>query len=347
MRRLRMLADLMPIFAIVTALVVGAVFIYAAGKNPWLAYYHMFRGAFGGPYAVGETLSRFVPLAFCALGFAVGFKTGVFNAGAEGQLYMGALAATLVGTLLHGIPSPIHILLAILAGFLLASLWGSIAALFRVWVGANELITTIMLNYIAILFVDLLLVSTLKDPAGMVEQSRKLEPSALLPYLVPGSRLHLGVVLALASVVAVYYLLWRTPLGYSLRFVGENPSAAKYAGVDVSRAVIVAMIVSAGLAGIGGAAEVMGSQHRLMRGFSPGYGFDGIAAAVMAKENPFGVILTSLLFAVLRVGAGAMQRQVGVPLPLVNVIQGMVVILVIASSFFSRNLSSVVKAERG
>lgn len=331
-----------PLLAIIFALLVGAILISFAGINPLKAYTFMLKGAFGNIYGFGETLTRFIPLLFCGLAFSFAFKAGIFNAGAEGQLYMGALGAVIVGVYIKGIPPFLHISLALILGFVFGALWFSIAGFLKIRFGSNELINTMMLNYLAILIIDLLLKGVLKDPAVIMDQSPLIKPTACLPYIFPGTRLHLGFILALAAVIVVYYLLWKTPLGYELRTLGVNFRAASYAGMDIIKGTIIGVIISGGLAGLGGAVELLGTQHRMMPGFSPGYGFDAIGAAVMGKNNPWGVVLTSFLFAVIRVGAGAMQRGLGVPLPLLAVIQGMIIIFVISSSYFSQKLSATV-----
>ncbi|GFN22302.1 ABC transporter permease [Thermanaeromonas sp. C210] len=331
--------------AILIALLLGAVVIGLAGVNPLLAYVQMFGGIFGSPYSVGETLNRFIPMVFAALGFSIAYQAGFFNAGGEGQIYIGALAAGLVGIYVPFLPWPLHILLVLVAGCLAGALWSWVAGWLRVRFGANELINTMMLNYIAILLVDVLLVTWLKNPADIIDQSPPVAATARLPILLPGTRLHWGFILALLAPLATYYFLWRTPLGFALRMVGTNPRAAVYAGIPVGGVTLLAALISGSLAGLGGALELVGNQHRLVRGFSPGYGFDAIGASVMARNNPLAIVFTSFLFAALRVGAGALQRKVGVPLPLVQVLDGLIIVLVIGSYYFSDRLSQA--ATRG
>lgn len=331
-----------PFLAIFIALLVGGILIAFAGVNPWEAYGFMIKGALGNLYGIGETLSRFIPLLFCALGFSFAFKSGVYNTGAEGQLYMGALGALLAGIYIKGLPGIIHIPLVLICGCVAGAIWCYIAGFLKIKLGANELINTMMLNYIALLLVELLLKGVLKDPGSMNDQSQLIADTAQLTYIVPGTRLHSGFFIALLAAYFFYYFLWRTPQGYQLRTIGTNSKAAVYAGMNIFTGTSLAFIISGGLAGLGGAVELMGSQHRLMMGFSPGYGFDGIGAAVMGRHNPWGIVLTSLLFAIIRVGAGAMQRGVGVPFPLLSVIQGLIIIMIIASSYLTEKLSAKV-----
>jgi ABC-type uncharacterized transport system permease subunit len=329
-----------PVLAILIALLVGGLLIAFAGINPMKAYGYMIKGSLGNTYGIGETLSRFIPLLFCALGFSFAFKSGVYNAGAEGQLYMGALGALLAGAYVKGLPAIIHIPLVLFCGFVAGAIWCYIAGFLRIKFGSNELINTLMLNYIALYLVDLLLKGILKDPGSVNDQSRVIGETAKLSYIMPGTRLHSGLFIALLAAYFFYYFFWRTPQGYQLRTIGTNPKAAVYAGMNIFTGTSLAFIISGGLAGLGGAVELMGSQHRLMMGFSPGYGFDGIGAAVMGRHSAGGIVLTSLLFAIIRVGAGAMQRGVGVPFPLLSVIQGLIIIMIIASSYLTEKLSA-------
>lgn len=338
----RVVSLAIPFLAIIFALLIGAVLIAFAGINPWEAYSYMIKGAFGNLYGFGETLTRFIPLLFCGLSFSFAYKVGLSNVGAEGQLYMGALGAVLAGVYIQGLPSYLHFFIVLLSGFVAGAIWCSIAGLLKVKLGSNELINTMMLNYIATLFIELLLKGVLKDPGTMNDQSQLIRETARLPYILPGTRLHFGFFIALLAAYIVYYIMWRTPYGYQLRTIGSNRGAASYAGMNIGAGMMMAFIIAGGLAGLGGAVELMGSQHRLMLGFSPGYGFDGIGAAVMGRHNPWSIVLTSLLFAVIRVGAGAMQRGMGVPLPLLSVIQGLVIIMVISSYYLTNKLSATV-----
>ncbi|NMC79270.1 MAG: ABC transporter permease [Chloroflexi bacterium] len=341
-KNLALLSFLISIFAILVALAIGAVLIALSGIDPLKAYGYMLEGSFGNLYGFGETLSRFVPLLFTGLGFAVAFNSGFFSIGAEGQLYMGALGAAIAATLIHGLPAPLHITLTLLVGFAFGAVWSFIAGVLKVTIGANELINTMMLNYVAILIVELLVQGPLKDPNSMTPQTVAVADTAKLPYIIPGTRLHLGFILALLAAYATYYFMYRTPYGYQLRTIGANPRAAAYAGIGIAGGTLLAAALSGGLSGLGGAVELMGSQFRLLSGFSPGYGLDGIGVAVMGRNKPIGIVMAALLFAVIRVGAGAMQRGIGVPSPLLSVIQGLLIVIVIASNYLTDRLSATV-----
>ena len=227
-------------------------------------------------------------------------------------------------------------------GLFFGALWAQIAGVLKVTIGANEMINNLMLNYIATLFIQFLVNGPLKDPNTHAYQSAPVLESAKLPIILPKTHLHLGFLLALAAAYGVYYFLWRTPMGFTLRTIGSNPKAAAYAGINIVSGTIIAVIASGGLAGLGGATEILGSQYRMVSGFSPGYGFDGIGVAVMGQNNPIGILLSAYLFAVIRVGAGAMQRGIGVPSPLLSVIQGLIIIFVVASAYFTNKLTTTV-----
>lgn len=341
-RNIAILSFLISIIAILVALLIGAVLIALSGMDPLKAYGYLLEGSFGNLYGFGETLSRFVPLLFTGLGFSLAYKSGFFNVGAEGQLYIGALGASIAGVFIQGLPAPLHIALSLLAGFVFGALWCALAGALKVTIGASELINTMMLNYIAVLLVLVLIQGPLKDPGTMTYQTAAVPASARLPYIIPGTRLHLGIILALLAAYGMYYFMYRTPYGYQLRTIGSNPKAASYAGISIASGTLIAAVLAGGLSGLGGAVELMGSQFRIMSGFSPGYGFDGIGVAVMGRHKPVGIVLAALLFAIIRVGAGAMQRGMGVPSPLLSVIQGLLIIIVIASSYLTNRLSATV-----
>ncbi|HEY3316639.1 MAG TPA: ABC transporter permease [Bacillota bacterium] len=329
----------LPILSTLGALLVGAVLIAIAGINPLLAYYSLVRGALGNLYGFGETLTRFIPLTFCALSFVFAFRTGIFNTGMEGQFYVGALGGILVGTMLH-LPPVLHVIVSIGVAFLFGAIWASIAGVLMVTRGSSEIINTIMLTYIAALFVDNLIAGPLHDPSALVSQTQPIAAGLKLPVILPGTRLHVGFILAIAAAILVYLVLWRSSFGYKLRAVGLNPEAARFAGMNVKTLALASMFISGGMAGVGGAVELMGTLYRLTPGFSPGYGFDAIGVAVLGGEKPLGVVLAALLFAVIRVGAGSMQRDLGVPFPLVSVIQGLIILFIVGGTFASRVLQN-------
>ncbi|NPV69301.1 MAG: ABC transporter permease [Firmicutes bacterium] len=300
------------------------------GISPVAAYQALLAGSVGSKNAIGETLVKAAPLMLTGLSFAVAFRCGLVNIGGEGQLYMGALAATCAGVFVKGLPTAIHLPLAVAAGFSGGGLWGLIPGWLKTRFGANEIITTVMLNYVAIYFVSYLVTGPLKAPPGSSPHTEPVAASAVLPRILPGTRLHLGFIVAVAAVVFYYVFLWKTREGFELRVVGQNPGAARYAGMRPASSMMLAMFVAGGMAGVAGAGEILGIQQRLMQAFSPGYGFDGIAVALLGLTTPAGIALAAVLFGILRSGGNMMQMMVGVPIALINVIQALVILMVVA-----------------
>ncbi len=325
---------LIPLLAIAVALVLGAVLIMAMGLNPLLAYESLANGAFGSVYGITNTLSKATPLIFTGLSFALAKKAGLLNIGAEGQLYMGGLASVLVGVYVPGLPAPIHLLLAVLAGFAGGGLWGLLAGWLKVRFGASEIITTVMLNYTAIFFIAYMVNGPIMD--GNLPQSKALPPSAIFPDIIPNTQLHLGFVIAILMTVFYYLFLWHTRKGYEARVVGMNPDAAEYAGMNRKQLTYLIMFLAGGLGGLAGTGEILGIQHRLYQNFSPGYGYDGIAVALLGLNTPIGTVLAAILFGALRAGGDMMQMVANVPLALINVIQALVIIFVAAEYLFRR-----------
>lgn len=321
-----------PLMAIALALMVGAVLILLAKANPITAYLILFKESLADYYGFGNMLTKTAPLLLASLGVLVPLKAGLFNIGAEGQIYMGGLGSALVGLYLKGLPPIIHVPLALLGGFLLGAVWGLIPGFLKAVRGVNEVITTLLLNYIALNFVSYLVSGPLMEPGAPSPYSPQIATSAQLPIIMPQTQAHAGIFIGLIATGLLWVLLARSPLGYQIAAVGLNPTAARYAGMSVERTVIAVMALAGGLAGLAGAGEVMGVKYRLFDRFSPGYGFDAIAIALLCRGNLAGIVLTSLFFGVLRSGANVMQRSANVPVTVVYAIQGLTV-LFIAISF--------------
>ncbi len=333
-------AVLLPFLSIFTALLVGGVIIWLSGpklNGDWFGvkfvldgYAGLFLGAFGTQKAIIGTLVRATPLIFAGLAVALAFRCGLFNIGVEGQLALGALFAAWVGVNLTGLPAILHLPLTLLAGALGGFLWGMIPGALKARTGAHEVITTIMRNYIAAQIAGYLLTGPWRDPnpTNVTAQTSKIADAARLPMLLPG--LHWGVVLAFLAAVAVWYFLWKTTWGFEIRTVGANASAAKYAGINVARNIILAMALSGMLAGLGGAVQVSGVNYRSTLGFNIGYGFDGIAIALLGRTTPLGVVLAALLFGGLRNGATLMQFRTQISADIISVIQALILIFVAA-----------------
>jgi len=309
----------------------------------------LFTGSFGSPTkiiaalqsgddllirrAFNPFLESFVastPYIFAGLAVALGFKTGLFNIGAEGQLFMGAIFSVWVGFAVKGLPAIIHIPLALLAGALGGAIWGFIPGWLKAKTGAHEVINTIMMNYVAFRLSEYLLRGPLMRPETFTPVSPMILESAELPrFFESPIRFHLGFFIALFVAWLVYWFMFKTKWGFDLRTVGANPRAAKYAGMNIVRSTILAMVLSGALAGLAGANEVLGVNHNLALAFSSGYGFDAIALALLGKSHPFGVVLSAILFGFLRNGAIRMQI-VGIPVDIITIIQAMVIIFIAA-----------------
>lgn len=330
---------LVPVLAVITAIIVGGVVIWSAGGNPFAAYAGMAEGAFGSAKAWSETLIWATPYIFAGLAVALAFKGGLFNIGAEGQLTLGAVAAALVGyglpsLLKTNIPTYIHLPLTVLAGMAAGGIWAGIPGWLKARFGGHEVINTIMMNYIALNLTSFLLNGPMKDPSpnNVLARTPQVAESARFTPIFSGLRLHWGFVLALLIALLVWWLLWKTPLGFEIRMTGTNPSAARYAGVNVGRTIILTMIFSGMLAGLAGAIEVTALNYRHELGFSSGYGFDSIAIALLGKSHPAGVIIASILFGAMRNGATRMQFLTQIPVDVISVIQALILLFVAADA---------------
>ncbi|WP_413174400.1 ABC transporter permease [Anabaena azotica] len=317
-----------PLIAIVFALLAGAILILLAGANPIVAYTALFQESLSTYFGFGNTLTKMTPLLFTSLGVLVALRAGQFNIGGEGQIYLGALGSSLIGLYIHGIPAFIHIPLALFFGFLFGAFWGLIPGYLKAIKGVNEVITTLLLNYIAVNLISYLVQNPLKAPAAPSPYSPLIAKTAQLPIILPGSLAHAGILLALITAGVLWVLLTKSPLGYQINAVGFNPIAARYAKISVERTILLVMGLAGGLAGLAGACEVIGLKYRLFEQVSPGYGFDAIAIAFLSRGNVFGIVLTSLFFAALRSGANIMQRSASVPSTIVYAIQGLTVLFI-------------------
>lgn len=321
--------------AILLAFLLSSLFIRWVGASPLLAFKALLLGAFGSLNGFTETLVKATPLMLAGLGLCVAFRSKVWNIGAEGQIHLGALATTLMGVYLPPFPSLIALTLTGMASFFAGGFWAAIPGWLKVRWGVNEIITTLMMNYIAILGINYAVHVPLKEPGGFLPQSALLQPSVELPILIARTRLHAGILLGIAGAVALHILLVRTTLGYQIQVVGLNPDAGRYSGIPVGKITLLSMILSGGFAGLAGMGEIAGVHHRLMENFSPGYGYTAIVVALLADLKPLAVILVSILFAALIVGADTMQRVAGVPNSLVLIIESLVVLFVLGSRSLS------------
>ncbi len=323
-----------PLLSLIAALLISALIVAALGNNPVPVFEALLLSPFSSLSSLGGVLVRLVPLLLSGLAVAVAFRAGVFNLGVEGQLYLGALAAALVGISLDG-PGLVQILCALLAAALAGALWAMIAGALRAYLGANEIVTTIMLNYIALNLTTYLVTGPFRPANANSADSSPIAETARLGTFLPGSRAHVGVFLALAIAVGLWVVLYRTPIGYELRMTGANPRFAEYGGISTRRTILLAMLFSGVLAGVLGGIEVLGVQYRFRSGFSPGYGFDGITVALLARVEPLAMPLAAFLFAVLRSGASTVGLETNVGREVVDVLQAIIILFVTAEGLWS------------
>ncbi len=331
--------------ASILALLVGAVMLQLLGANPIDAYAAMARGAFGSPNAFADTLVKASPLLFVGIGTCIAYRGGVINIGGEGQIVIGALSAAGIALTFQTAPAWVLVPLGLLAGFIGGGLWGGIAGVLKTNFKVNEVLSTIMLNSIAVFIMSGLLNNVLMDPTTLdnaikIPQTQRLPAASDLWRWIP-TRFHAGILLGVVVAILAYILLWRTTIGYRIRAVGANPRSARYAGISVARYQLLAFFLSGALAGLGGAVELYGVTHRLFSdgsatGFTSNAGFNGIVAALFGGLHPIGAIPASVLFGALLVGANSLQRTVQVPSAFVTTLDGLVVIFVVASQIWGQ-----------
>ena len=316
--------------AITLALGVGAIVTALTGYSVPAVFKQLALGAFGDWYQLAQTLTQATPILFTSLSFLIAFRAGLFNIGAEGQLYLGAFFAAWAGFTFK-LPPVIHPIVCLLFGAAAGAVWGFIPGWLRAKRGANEFVTTMMLSYVAIY-----LTSWLVAPGGpyhgtqWANQTVRIATTAQFPRLLRGAQLSWGIIVGVLIAFIVWYLLFRTPRGYELRAVGQNPLAAEYGGINVTRNMILALTLAGALAGLGGAVEILGTHRRFIELFSPGYGWDGIAGGLIARAHPLGAILAAILMGALRAGGQAIDRAGVAPADLAAVIQGLVIFFVVA-----------------
>jgi len=313
--------------------IAAALVVAIGGAGAGSAVTALWRGSFGSADALlSGTLVRATPLLFAGLAVALAFRAGVLNIGVEGQLLVGAAAAAAVGVRLWTLSPGLQLVAALAAAAIAGALWAAVAAALRRRFGVLEVISTLMLNFVALHFLSFLVRGPLQEPSGIYPQTVSLAPAMRLPVIIPGSRLHLGFVLAVGCAVGIWWVFRHTAAGFRLRVSGANPAAAASAGrVNVAATTTAAFLVSGALAGVAGGVEVTGVTFALYENISPGYGYSAIAVALLARLRPLAVIATAVLFGALEAGAGAMQRDAGVPAEVVKVAEALLILLVIAA----------------
>lgn len=319
----------MPLAAVAVGLAIGAAVLMAHGADPMAAYSALWQGSFGNLAAIGRTLEKTTPLVFSGLALAFAFKAGLFNIGAQGQLLFGALAAAVAGFSITGLPTLIHIPLALAAGAAAGGLYALVQGALKVYTGAHEVITGIMLNYVAINLTDYLAAGPFKDPTpgNIIARTAPIQYTGQIPQL---GGIPLGFAIGLATAAILWWLMKKTTLGFELRTVGLNVHAAQYAGINVKRLLVLTMVFSGILAGLGGAVETQGVVHRYQPGFNVGLGFDGITIALLARTHPLGVVPAALLVGAMRAGSNRMQFAAGVSPEIVDVILALILFFVAA-----------------
>jgi ABC-type uncharacterized transport system permease subunit len=344
----RLNAIVVPLIAGGLGLLVGALMLLALGANPLDAYAAMLQGAFGSPNAFADTLVKACPLLFVGIGTCIAYRCGVINIGGEGQIVIGAIAATAVGLTFQDAPAIFLVPVGLFAGFLGGAFWGGIAGVLKVKFRVNEVLSTIMLNSIAGFFMVFLLTgpiidTTTLDNAIKIPQTQRLPMATDLWRWIP-TRFHGGFILGIVLAILAFILLWRTTIGYRIRAVGANPRASNYAGINVGRYQLLAFLLSGALAGLGGAVDLFGVTHRLFsdgsaHGFTGNAGFNGIVAALFGGLHPIGTIPAAILFGALLVGANQLQRTIQVPSAFVVTLDGLIVVFVVASQIWAQRRS--------
>ena len=322
----RLMTVLVPLISILLSFLIGCIIIAALDASPATALQSLWIGAFGSLRNLGTTLSRATPLIFTGLCACFAYRCGVFNLGGEGQFLMGSIAACVVATQ-TGLTGMAGLTVSLIAATVAGALWALVPGLLKVCRGQNEMIISIMLNYVATLFMGVIYTNWLRD--GSVPQTAAVPDETQLSRMF-GLRVTWGFVIALAVGLAIYYFLFSTSQGFRLRAVGLNPTAARFNGFAVTRYMLMAFVVSGAIAGLGGGAELMGTQLRLINGYGDGYGFDGVAMALIAQLHPLATIVVAIFFGALRVGSTTMQAATGVPTSVSDIIQALVIVFTVA-----------------
>lgn len=322
-----------PLMAVLIGLLTGAIAIGLVGESIVDTYIVMWNGAFGNFYFLTATLARATPILFVGLGLVLAFRAGVFNMGAEGQMVLGAVSTALVALYMPG-PGIVKMLAAIVAGFIAGGLWSLFAGWMETRFKVQLLISTLLLNYVAVLFAGYLVSNPFQDKTGSaaLAQTPMIDPTGWLPKLFPGMSIHMGFILAIACAIILYVILRFTSAGYEVNMLGENPFFAEYGGVNKTKVLLYSMFFSGGIAGLAGTVEVLGAQYRYVEGALtvPGYAWTGMMAALLANSNPIGTVVAAIMLAALQTGAMGMERNTEVPLEISSVIQGVLILFVTA-----------------
>lgn len=322
--------------ALGAAVLIIAALVTLIGKNPWESFAALYNGAFGGRISALETLVQATPLIFTGLSAAIAFRAGIWNIGAEGQFFAGTIGTWWAYDLWGGLPAPLSFIIMFAAAALAGAVWSSIAGGLLVRYGTNEILTTVMLNFVILYVLSYLLAGPWQSPGTFYYQTERMDEASFLPRFFSDSRLHWGFALALLTAAAVYFLIRNTTLGYEIRGVGINATASRYKGVRVGMVGLAVMAISGAIAGLAGAGEILGVYHRLQTDFALGVGFTGIIIALVARLHPLWTVAVAIAFGALVNGSTAMQYETGIPSALVQVIEGVALALVLAAAVASR-----------
>lgn len=329
------------IIAVILAFAVVGLLLLVTGRHPGQAFYYLLKGSFGDIYNISNTMSRVIPLAIAGTAFLIGAKSAVFNVGIEGQLLLGALASAIVGYIIK-VPKVIHLPLMLLAGCAAGGLYALIPAWLKTYRKVNEILSTIMLNYPAFFFTHYMVTKVLPIE-GVVPATPFIEETARFTMLIPDTRLHGGLYVMILVAILAYLLLQKTSIGYEMRAVGTNKDAARFHGIPVEKRMVLAFFLSGAIAGLAGAVEVAGLHYRFLDQFSPGYGYDSITVAMVGLLNPFGVIISGILFGALKTGILDMAVFTEIPRQLVTLINGIVVLFIAGKSIISNGYLKLVE----
>ncbi|MEQ8171481.1 MAG: ABC transporter permease [Candidatus Eremiobacterota bacterium] len=315
----------------------SSLLILVAGASPVTVFITIFKGTWTDYERVAEIFVKAIPLILGGLGVSVAFKGGFWNIGAEGQIYAGAAAAAVTGILIQW-NSPALLLFIIVISFIAGAFWAFIPGLLKSVLNINEVILTMMMNYIAIYIASYVCHGPFRDTHGYLPQTQEISSGAILPVIMDKTRLHAGIIIAVICSLIIYFLFSKTVAGYNIRVSGANPRAAFYGGINVFFTILVTAGISGGLCGLAGMGEICGVHHRLLDGISPGYGYTAIIIALLGRLHPAGVVISAIAFASLEIGAGFMQRTTGIPSSLVTVIESMTVMFILGSEILEKKL---------
>jgi ABC-type uncharacterized transport system permease subunit len=324
-----------PIAAIVVTLILSAIPILIAGGHLWKSYFYLFYGALGTRYNLLETFVKASPLLLTGLAVAFAFRAKFWNIGAEGQLLAGALTATVLGVSMGAVPRPLVLPIIMIAGFVAGGIWASIPAILKTKLKVDDVVSTLLLNYVMLHLMGALLFGPIQQPGSSWPRSSAIIEAACYPVLLARSRFHLGILLAFSAVWVIWFINKKTIFGYRSKAVGVNIRAASFGGINTTSVILWTALISGGLAGLAGVGELCGLQYRLIMDISPGYGYSGIVIAMLGNLHPVGVLFSSLFFSVIIVGAQTMSRMTGVPTYIAEVIQGMALMVMLIFLLFT------------